>query len=290
MTELSASSALPFNPATYSCMGHLGDGTFFSNSPLLPLPWKVVRYEAPVAVTEAKPAEESGGEELPGTVTLQGQVWDMATGEVLPTVALEVYQKQSDGRVLLAYTGRASTGSFTVPLIRGVTHILIFSCTGYQPEAYYVAAGTDDTERSFYLNRRPLTAETAVASTSVIETGRPFQDKASLPAYEEVPAEPETSDGAPSIGMIRIPSLMPKLADLQPMCDPPVERPAPALFVSELKKATSFREGPSHETAVLSRFQAGDEVEVLEKTDEFWWKVRFDGQEGFVKAFLLHKQ
>ena len=115
-----------------------------------------------------------------------------------------------------------------------------------------------------------------VSATSVVETGRPFQDKSSLPAKEKL-----------SIGSRSLLSLLPELAYLEPMCELPVEKPAPALFVGALKEPTSLREGPSHETEVLLRFQSGDEVEILEKTDEFWWKARFDGQEGYVKAFLL---
>lgn len=57
----------------------------------------------------------------------------------------------------------------------------------------------------------------------------------------------------------------------------------------QLTQATSLREGSHHTTGVILRFSAGDEVEVLEKTDRWWWKVRFNGQVGYAKSALLKK-
>ncbi len=54
-----------------------------------------------------------------------------------------------------------------------------------------------------------------------------------------------------------------------------------------LKEATSLREGSDHTTRVLLRFEAGDRVELLEKTDRWWWKVQYKGKIGYVKAALL---
>lgn len=54
-----------------------------------------------------------------------------------------------------------------------------------------------------------------------------------------------------------------------------------------LKEATSLRKEPTHTSPVLLRFETGDQVELLEKTDEFWWKVRYKGKTGFAKAALL---
>ncbi len=54
-----------------------------------------------------------------------------------------------------------------------------------------------------------------------------------------------------------------------------------------LTKETSLREGPDHTTRVLLRFAPGDQVEVLEKTDHWWWKVQHKGKIGYAKAALL---
>lgn len=60
-----------------------------------------------------------------------------------------------------------------------------------------------------------------------------------------------------------------------------------ALGVFEVAESTSLRQGASHETEILLRLRSGNRVELLEKTSKYWWKVRFDHQEGYVKALLL---
>ncbi|MFN7117570.1 MAG: tetratricopeptide repeat protein [Saprospiraceae bacterium] len=54
-----------------------------------------------------------------------------------------------------------------------------------------------------------------------------------------------------------------------------------------LKEATGMREGPTHTSRTLLRFEAGSQVELVEKTDEFWWKVRYKGKVGYAKAAML---
>jgi hypothetical protein len=56
-----------------------------------------------------------------------------------------------------------------------------------------------------------------------------------------------------------------------------------------LTEKTSLREGPTHRTDVLLRFRPGNKVLVLQQYDQWWWRVRFEGREGYVKAFLLEK-
>jgi hypothetical protein len=52
---------------------------------------------------------------------------------------------------------------------------------------------------------------------------------------------------------------------------------------------TSLRSEATSQSTVLKRFRAGDEVELIEKTDKYWWKVIFDGQVGYVKAAKLQE-
>jgi SH3-like domain-containing protein len=54
-----------------------------------------------------------------------------------------------------------------------------------------------------------------------------------------------------------------------------------------VSKATSFRTGPDSKARVLLRFEPGDQVIVLDDSGEWWWKVSFDGKEGWVKRQLL---
>jgi len=62
--------------------------------------------------------------------------------------------------------------------------------------------------------------------------------------------------------------------------------PLESFFVTE---PTSFRREATHKSGVILRFEAGDKVDLLEKTDRWWWKVKFKGSAGWVKAALLEK-
>ncbi len=50
---------------------------------------------------------------------------------------------------------------------------------------------------------------------------------------------------------------------------------------------TSFRTGPSSKNKVLRRLSNKDQLSLVEKTNNFWWKMTWDGQTGYVKAALL---
>ena len=57
-----------------------------------------------------------------------------------------------------------------------------------------------------------------------------------------------------------------------------------------LTAKTSLRLGPSASERVLLRFSEGDRVDLISKTNVFWWRVQFKGKVGFVKAALLEPE
>lgn len=69
------------------------------------------------------------------------------------------------------------------------------------------------------------------------------------------------------------------------------EEPAPAqnFGLFQVTKATSFRERPASSSKVLRRLAPGDRLQVVEKTEYYWWKVVDNGRVGYVKALLLEK-
>lgn len=56
-----------------------------------------------------------------------------------------------------------------------------------------------------------------------------------------------------------------------------------------LIEKTSLRAEATSSSAVLLRFSAGDEVELVDKTNKYWWKVIFNGKVGYVKAAKLEE-
>ena len=56
-----------------------------------------------------------------------------------------------------------------------------------------------------------------------------------------------------------------------------------------LIQKTSFRSRPDSQSTVMKRFRPGDQVELIEKVNKYWWKIYFDGKSGYVKASCLDK-
>ncbi|MCB0633449.1 MAG: SH3 domain-containing protein [Saprospiraceae bacterium] len=54
--------------------------------------------------------------------------------------------------------------------------------------------------------------------------------------------------------------------------------------------ATSLRQDADSKAKVLLRLQPGDRVEVLDTTDQWWWKVRFKEKTGYAKALLMQQE
>lgn len=60
--------------------------------------------------------------------------------------------------------------------------------------------------------------------------------------------------------------------------------------VHVLIQKTSLRSSADSQSAVLKRLRVGDEVEVLETSDKWWYKVSCEGKEGWVKKQLLQQK
>lgn len=64
--------------------------------------------------------------------------------------------------------------------------------------------------------------------------------------------------------------------ELSPMC---------ALVVADT--ALNLRDGPSVDDSVLTWLSRGDVVELVSDLDPNWWRVRFEGFEGFARSIYL---
>ena len=74
-----------------------------------------------------------------------------------------------------------------------------------------------------------------------------------------------------------------------PRVPPKTEAPSPSLGTFQVTKATSLRALPTSSSAVINRLAEGDQLQVVEKTEYYWWKVVDKGRVGYVKALLLEK-
>lgn len=74
-------------------------------------------------------------------------------------------------------------------------------------------------------------------------------------------------------------------AQLAPVNPAPVANSSNNQF--RITAETSLREFPAPEALVLRRIGEGESVEILEKSERFWWKVNYGGKIGWVKRHLL---
>ncbi len=71
-----------------------------------------------------------------------------------------------------------------------------------------------------------------------------------------------------------------------------------SFWVFEINQGVNLRKGPDNKKKVLTTVPAGETIEVLEETNQWWWKVRYKGKTGYIasrfisrsyiKTFLFH--
>jgi len=232
--------------------------------------------EGAESVADAAPASSapspSPDSDPPRALMLTGTAFDVITGEVVKGISVDAYRINAQGEKELAYTRGFYNGKLSVPIERGASYQIIVNRYGYQTKEVVLENGRfrvleGEVQRDFALQPQTGSA-TPGTSTPAVESGiaTPREEKTSKIETPEEPRRESPEEHSP----------IPYRAE-----------PAPGYGTYQLTAATSFRKGPHHTHRVFLRFAPGDQVEVLEKTDKWWWKVRFRGQVGYVKAQLL---
>ena len=99
---------------------------------------------------------------------------------------------------------------------------------------------------------------------------------------------PPMEEGEPVAQVVKTPAPVEKPI-VKPGTMPP-SKPSGGAGVYQVTEKTSLRQSPDSQSEVLLRLPIGGKVEVLEKTDQYWWKARYDGRTGWVKCALLRKE
>ena len=204
----------------------------------------------------------------PAAVFLEGSVRDRRTGEALEQVIVEVFVLDEQGEMRRAYAGTALSGHLALPLVREVPHVLLLRKAGYEARAIYLEGSAVDISRTIAL----------------------------VPDHEGRPEELATRGVSPAgIALLPTLALPDSLVASHPTADtvrafletPRSGAPEAVIGHFELTQATSLRAAPTHKSEVLLRFRPGDRVKVLEKTEYYWWRVRYEERTGYAKALLL---
>lgn len=244
----------------------------------------------------------------PNRVTLVANVRDYETDEMAPPVYLDVYKIEPGGGQTIERRDYFPNGAFNLTLERDARYLLDFKVHGYEPLQIEVEPSAEFQEgdsfaKLFFIRKeREQQAEpqpVPPASQPAPETKpqeparpQPVQEPAAparpQPATE--PAAPPRPQPAAPAPARPAPAPAPENAASQPgvPAAPAAGPETPAQQgIHQLTGRTSLREKATHESAVLQRLAEGQRVEVLEKTNNWWWKVRCDGRLGYVKAQLL---
>lgn len=204
----------------------------------------------------------NGSMELSSRVTVMARAYQPLTNELLKGVAIEVYRYKGVDETLTLFNSFLN-GEIKVTLERDQSYRILVKKPGFEDAEIQVT---------------PIDME----NVNIIEKNITMNVMKSVSMIAENPA-PQKEE-KPATKVTTTATITPeKKAEPKPEQKPKTKNSK----TYKLLNATSLRSGPSHTTGVLLRFSPGNQVEVLEQTDQYWWKVRYNGKEGYVKAAAL---
>lgn len=124
------------------------------------------------------------------------------------------------------------------------------------------------------------TLEPVVSAAPVIEGDDLKTDVVTPPTADS----PTTSEEMTEKGLSKT-----DLVSAEDLAEPTEQSIVPIREVYTVTKRTSLRQEGASKAKVLTRLAEGTKVELLERSSFYWWRVRHDGEVGYVKAALLLK-
>lgn len=219
--------------------------------------------------------------ELPPSVSLVGTVFNGVSKEQLTGVALEVYIQNADGTEALLTKRTFGNGIILLSLRRENNHRLVLRKSGFSPNEMIISTdemgGQLQLKKEFELNTGVQVPPTIVAPVTEEEEVRVPERvliperKVETPPLEEKPAPvvettPPPTTSKPSVSVST--------------------RPGRVIVYRVLENST-IRQNPDERSLELLPVVIGHRLELLEKSNEGWWKVRFRDFVGYLPARIL---
>lgn len=219
--------------------------------------------------------------ELPPSVSLVGTVFNGVSKEQLTGVALEVYLQNADGTEALLTKRTFGNGIILLSLRRENNHRLVLRKSGFSPNEMIISTdemgGQLQLKKEFELNTGVQVPPTIVAPVTEEEEVRVPERvliperKVETPPLEEKPAPvvettPPPTTSKPSVSVST--------------------RPGRVIVYRVLENST-IRQNPDERSLELLPVVIGHRLELLEKSNEGWWKVRFRDFVGYLPARIL---
>lgn len=218
----------------------------------------------PIALLDEEEESEDPGlnlgsrnEEDSRAFMVRGVVRDQTTGQkIAEAVYVDVHRTHAGGAREIVFTRRFADGRFEFQITKSSDmHELTVESFGYEPTTVHFYASGPQPDKEIELVPVP---PTPVATPDNTVTNTPD---------ETVDTTPEkTAETTP----------------VEEVAEP--EKEAPAFTVTQ---RTSLRAEATSSSTVRLRLPEFATVKVLEETNQYWWKVDYDGKEGYVKKALL---
>ncbi|AEE51309.1 DUF5723 family protein [Haliscomenobacter hydrossis] len=216
--------------------------------------------------------------DLPPSVSVVGTVFNGVSKEQLTGVALEVFIQNDDGTEALLSKRTFGNGIILLSLKRDHNHRLILRKAGFSPTEAIIS--TDEMGGLVQL-KKEFELSTGAASAPVILAPPVMVEEISLPEQVRIPEQttaPATTESTPVV-LIEKPTLAPTVSKIS-------SKPGRVIVYRVLESST-IRQNPEESSLDLLPVVIGHRLELLEKTNDDWWKVRFRDFIGYLPARIL---
>lgn len=231
--------------------------------------------------------------DLPPTVSLVGTVFNGVSKEQLTGVALEVYSKNADGTETLLSKRTFGNGIILLSLKRENSHRLVLRKAGYTPNETIISTdemgGQVQIKKEFELNAgvQEAAPPIVVPTTEEEEVRVPEQviipeRKVETKPVEEKPTatiepSPIEEKPAPVVEKPSTPGPKPVMVSTRPG----------RVIVYRVLENSTIRQNADERSLELLPVVIGHRLELLEKSSDEWWKVRFRDFVGYLPARIL---
>lgn len=215
----------------------------------------------------------------PNYYLFSGALADRQSGLRVERAKYEIYTISADGRQELFLIGSVMDGKLSVQLAVDKLHVVQLIAQGYQEqEVTLEKVGFQQSQTQIQKGIQLIPRPPVTSVQTEAEESSPVPSPKQKPEVKK-----ETTPPARAV----IPTPRPSRKVEVPATPPAT--PIKELPQFRLSKSTSLRKGPTHTSGVILRLRTDDRVELLEKTTNLWWKIKFGQEVGFAKALLMEE-
>ncbi|PHN03022.1 hypothetical protein CRP01_28470 [Flavilitoribacter nigricans DSM 23189 = NBRC 102662] len=204
--------------------------------------------------------------------TFYGTVIDDESDEPVDAVYVDVYVIGPDERRELIHTSRYPGHTFNVPLFQSeLQHEISVGGHGYKRQSLSFRANITRLEHEFRMSDGLWT----------VKDPEPYVDPGMPQLVSAQDVDPEIPEPAPVVQEPEMEFGGAEETTSQNLASTNEE------YTFEIIQRTSLRSEPDSQARVMKRLAVGTNLELLEKTDKYWWKMKLGDQIGYVKQRLL---